>query len=806
LALVGGAYHEAWHTLYSRRKTLCLEDVETAVLSRWARVPDWSKFHKLLQEWNNIIEDIRIERLGTKEFPGTRRKMAELQDFVLRQEAEGRANARAHGHETNGAMGVVAGVFRDVGLGYNTDLQKKAMVGYREENELAVQLVLDGPLSPVLRQAIELTAEDANECIFLAMDVIAILSELGGFEDGEGEGEGEGQGKPPVCECPKCKAPGSKLKVRPMSDGYGGKKQGVGLLVCTVCGHSEEVELQSGGGGGESSDSESPVFEGFDPEDFQSNGGSGSSSDAQEEQNGNSGGKTSNSKNDSKSDQSQQADGDQSEEGAEEGDQSEGGAGGSSEDSESEEGAEAAGGESAEDGDAAEAEADSEGSENGESGEESKDAESNDKDGEDSESEGSEGSDEADDASAKNQDGSEDSEEAQPQKDGENREKSQHPGEHTGGGFDSGADQADGSLFEDLANEILNQIEDGETTTTGLLDGNSALEEAFGEANDKAENRENGDVLEGEAAYAPYHTHEDKVEFVQPSIKGRDHDQRRADRILKSVKGEASFLRARLRTIVRAMEMTDTVHGLRRGRGLSERFLVDSKVALMGSQVPKRAYYNRDDQLDTSMAASIVIDQSSSMSELLKDATRVMCALTEPMDALGVKVQVTGFRNGRYSYYDDYNRPNNETRSYHRYESIRHDVFKSFDERFSAVKWRFANTMAVGSTPMADGIQLGLDSLSERKEAHRVLFVITDGCPDSAHGPVVNRQIRLAKEAGIHVVGVGLGWGAQYVEKLFPDSVFSNSINEIPKMLVAKLNDLLDFRAAKRGRRMKKTG
>jgi len=67
------------------------------------------------------------------------------------------------------------------------------------------------------------------------------------------------------------------------------------------------------------------------------------------------------------------------------------------------------------------------------------------------------------------------------------------------------------------------------------------------------------------------------------------------------------------------------------------------------------------------------------------------------------------------------------------------------------------------------------------------------------------RQIRLANEAGIHVVGVGVGSGTRYVKSLFPDSVQSDDFSQIPKMLVAKLNQIFDVRASKRGRRMRKT-
>ena len=68
-------------------------------------------------------------------------------------------------------------------------------------------------------------------------------------------------------------------------------------------------------------------------------------------------------------------------------------------------------------------------------------------------------------------------------------------------------------------------------------------------------------------------------------------------------------------------------------------------------------------------------------------------------------------------------------------------------ERFSQVMWRFANTRGGGSTPMSDGIQYAMMALSQRDEAHRFLFVVTDGCPNGDHVPVIQRQKRLAKAA-----------------------------------------------------------
>ncbi len=309
-------------------------------------------------------------------------------------------------------------------------------------------------------------------------------------------------------------------------------------------------------------------------------------------------------------------------------------------------------------------------------------------------------------------------------------------------------------------------------------------------------------MKQGERMWKPYDPANDEFKFVPPSKAGKDHDREQAERLYASVKDEASYLRSRLRSIVKAMEMSDTIHGVQRGRRLSSRFLVDSKVTLKAGESPKRAYKQIDEAMDTSLAAAVVIDESGSMDGALKDATRVLCAITEPLDALGCKVQVSGFRDGaRYTNPG----PDGYQGDYHRFNSITHDIFKTFDEPLRSVKWRFANTRATGGTPMADGVQFALDALSGRPEGHRVMFVITDGQPNGGHKEIIRRQIRLAKAAGIHIIGVGLGYGAEYVQHVFPDSVWTSKISDMPKALIAKLNELVDRRATKRGSRVAKS-
>ena len=810
LALTGGAYHEAFHTYYSCLRPLNAVEMAKLVIPRWARVPDWSRYYKLLQDWSNIIEDIRIERLGREEFPGSLTKLHDLQDFILGQEAKGLANARAHGgaNVKRNALSVVTATFRDVGLGYNTDTQQEALAGYRAENPEAVLLVLGagkgnpGPLTALLKETIALPEKDDTGCIRVAMDVIGVLYDESSEEDPANDPDNEEHqpGEPQKTVCPKCGAKGSKLVIRPKSNGRGGKDPLKGILTCSVCGFQTEVDLkpkQQGAGQAPPQDPDhTPKFEGFDKDE----------DEAQPQQGGGAGeGEESDDSDDAEGAEGAGGQGKPSDDS--EGDDSSGGGSEGDESDESDDSGEGSGEGTSEEADDGDESDDGKGS-GGESEDEDGDEDGAGGEGDDTH----EGNDWTDDDLTGDGDDSEDTD------DGElgdldeggtvgavadNKSHTDADGDENndgapGGGHNYEAPEIEGNDWSKLADEALEGAEDD----NGLKDNNTALEEAVGDEVDDEERGEGG-VRAGERPWRPYDPAQDEFLLVGPSRGGKDHDRDLATRLYASVKDEASFLRSRLRTIVKALEMNTVIHGTRRGRRLSGRFLVDSRNTLMGGQQPKRAYTQIDEAIDTSLSAAIVLDQSGSMSGCLKDVTRILCAITEPLDALGCPVQVSGFRDGQR--WSDPG-PEGHGGGYHRFNAIVHDIFKRFDEPLRSVKWRFANTRATGGTPMADGVQFGLDSLSGRTEGHRILFVITDGQPNGGHAQIIARQCRLARTAGVHVIGVGLGHGARYVTGVFPDSVWTPRISDMPKALIAKLNELIDVKASKRGKRIASTG
>lgn len=782
MALVGGAYHEALHTKYSCRRNLTTHEIASIIVARWAKVEDWSKYTKALLDWSNIIEDIKIERLGCGFYDGIHSRMCDLHDFVLNLEHEGRLESLKVTGKGPSAMGIVQCVFRDVGKGYETDLQQITMDRYTQWNPMAVTLVVKGPLTPMVVEAIGLTADDEMGSLRVAMDVIDVLANLPKNKDGDGDSD-ESDDNDQDRTCPRCGADASKLKVRPKSNDHGGKVHGKGIVTCTECGWQEEINVDTKKP--KKSKEKKPEepkkpemdFEGFDADEYDLDPTDGDKKDKGDPKDGKA--------------KDPKAKDPKADKGKEKGDESDGGDGEGDDAGDPQEG----GGDEEGDGEGDE-------SENG-----------------DGESEGDDGSKPGEaDGDAEEADGGEGGESSGVKADGEGDSESSNDGgpidkdtphdatkakDEFG---DSGKDGISAGGHKDTTKDevdndwsgLAKDLSDSANLDTGVRDIGEALEEGVNAEIEK----EDAKLNKGEAPWRPFDTSKDKAEIVKPSRKGKEADMAGADLILASVKTEVAYLRSRLRTLIRSMEMKGVTRGVPKGRILSSRYLVETRGIVRDGQRPNRAFDRQGETVDMTMACAVVLDESGSMGHLRVDATRIMMALTEPLDALNAPTLVLGFRD-IYEGYADYPVPDGGT--YHRYSPIGYDIFKTFNERFRAVRWRFANTRADGGTPMADGVQFALNALSHRDEAHRFLFVVTDGCPNGGHLEVMNYQIRLAKEAGVHIIGVGIGGGASYVKNVFPDHVWSNKMSDFPKLLASKLNEFVDVQATKRGHIVKDT-
>jgi hypothetical protein len=690
LALVGGAYHEAGHTWKSCRRDLITHELFPIVVSRWAKVSDWSCYTEALLRWSNEVEDIWIERNLIATYEGVYVKLCDLQDFILTEEFELWAKKKPE------ASDIVAATFRDLGLSYPTQLQKYALEAYKEWNKAAYQLVVQGPLTEFLKQALSRKPSEDLACLPIAMDIIATLGHLAKKDR---ELDQAAKGKPGVC--PECGASPDKLKVRPLADGKGGKVKGKGTITCTVCGWQEEISIQPKNPKDTDPAEEVPEFEGFDLSGFAGEPSIKTTRGASEKKEG---------ANDS----------------------------------------------------------------NGNHSQDSKDSAYL----------------EAHPENSQNNGGDQNNESAGSKKDREDIPESVGGTENS---IRAGGHQYDPNPVRgtDLVNEAVKILDQG----SRLKNLETILEEAVA----KHLNKENKLESFGEQAWNPYDQSLDQILVVPPSALGKEHDRAVAKKLLEDIKTNCAYLRARLRSVVRSLEQVGIRRGVPKGKALSARHLTDTKACLISGVKPTKAFEEVGAKMDTSMAVAVVMDESSSMSHrgYLIEATKIFISLVEPIDGLGYPTLALGVRNGKVSFDREIGG------NYHRKNGVIWDIFKGWDEKFSQVFWRFSNTRAIGSTPLSDGIQFALMALSQRNEAHRFLFVVSDGEPDAEHIPVIKRQLRIAKEAGINIIGVGMGPASQELKTLFPDHVHSDKASELPSLLLKKMNEKIDLMAPHRYKRVK---
>jgi Mg-chelatase subunit ChlD len=230
--------------------------------------------------------------------------------------------------------------------------------------------------------------------------------------------------------------------------------------------------------------------------------------------------------------------------------------------------------------------------------------------------------------------------------------------------------------------------------------------------------------------------------------------------------------------------------------------LVDSMASIRSGVMPNRAYERPTDAIDTTVSVVIVVDESGSMSyEKRMNAMKGALLIADALEAVKCPVAVIGFRNGaRIS------ATMPAGMKFHRKDGVHIDVFKDFAEPFTIAKERFGAFRGVGGTPMADGVQHALDMIQKRDDAHRIVFVLTDGVPDHGHLPVIRHQVRVASKAEIHVIGVGIGAESSYVQTSFPEHIYVPKVADLSRSLIDKLNQIVDTKRLKvtPGRRMSK--
>lgn len=216
---------------------------------------------------------------------------------------------------------------------------------------------------------------------------------------------------------------------------------------------------------------------------------------------------------------------------------------------------------------------------------------------------------------------------------------------------------------------------------------------------------------------------------------------------LQEAVGVVSKLSSTLRKQLQADSLDKTSRGLRGNKILNKALL---KVPLGDARIFKRIHRAR--RLDT--AVCMMTDISGSMQgkkiELANQAIFATACAIERLPQC--KVAVGTF-------------PLNQ-------------VVLPFGMRASKNKARFM-LRSTGCTPMHEGISMGFALLNRRREERKVLFVVTDGEPDSL--AAAKNTLMAYRRYGIEVYAIGIQTDA--VKDLFENWAVIKQIGDLPKVV-----------------------
>ena len=264
--------------------------------------------------------------------------------------------------------------------------------------------------------------------------------------------------------------------------------------------------------------------------------------------------------------------------------------------------------------------------------------------------------------------------------------------------------------------------------------------------------------------------------------RGNDRELAKWNKLEKEVLYETTYIRPRLLSYFRGKQKKRMRHRQRRGRRLSSR-----SVAEVVYKERPRPFMNKTQTERKDSAVSLLLDESGSMGSLTTLARKILVTMALTIGELKIPMEVIGFTTGKkdayQQYQDDY--PNADIpdweevkRKFTRTGSCDFRIFREFDEPFSVQSYRkMMQTGAFGGTPLADGIEFAAKRLVKRPEEQKVLFVVTDGYPNSGLRwtnqdilSIIRRQTEELSKDNVDVLFIGTA-GADFVDR-FPHSMF----------------------------------
>jgi len=216
----------------------------------------------------------------------------------------------------------------------------------------------------------------------------------------------------------------------------------------------------------------------------------------------------------------------------------------------------------------------------------------------------------------------------------------------------------------------------------------------------------------------------------------------------------------------------------RSGQRLDIRRLIEYEASF---KVDDRLWLRRKLPSKKDYKFTLVIDESGSMGgEHGERAIEALLLFMETLDLLEINFEIIGF---------------NDAPSIHRKFNGKMSVPEKED-----IIDEVSQYMGSGCTADADAIKLAIDNMKKQQGERRVIIMLTDGEGNiNTTGISMEEILREAEDSDIEVIGIGVGEGIEYVQKVYPHYVVVPEMDDLP----LEVAGLLEYRIL--GEKMDKT-
>lgn len=225
-------------------------------------------------------------------------------------------------------------------------------------------------------------------------------------------------------------------------------------------------------------------------------------------------------------------------------------------------------------------------------------------------------------------------------------------------------------------------------------------------------------------------------------------------------------------------------------RGLEEGRLDTTQVHRLLTSGDRKIMKEKRSRTFLNTATALTLDLSGSMDQETLRLTSVV--LTEALSGIPeVRLEITGWRTEGYAR-DTQGQIVYKKEGVGRGNIVNYFLFKDFDQPVKQARGRLGALTTSGGTPLGDGFALTMARLAKRKEARKVMILVSDGDPayascDPKHSDelFIERTARKCRTLGIETLGLFVGReGSELLKKNMDYYVHIDSISKLPTTIM----------------------